>query len=430
MRTRAALLAACLTLAPPAFLVPGAAALASEVPTAKPESVGLSPERLARIKPHFQKYVDAKEISGIYVMVARNGKLVYQTSAGYADIETKRPYAPDTIVRLASMTKPIAATALMILYEEGRFRLSEPVSQYIPELKGMKVFKEAGADGRMVLVDAKHEFTIEELLNFSAGLSGYFAPDPVIKAYADANLTDRTTTLADMVKKLGRLPLAHQPGEGWLYGLANDVQLRLVEVLTGMPADRFLQDRLFAPLGMVDTFFNVPADKQNRVATIYRIDPATGLTAGAGTPLGDAKGPTKYFSGAGGLYSTAQDYLRFALMLANGGEFDGKRILSRKTIELMTTNHAPPGHPIIGDANSATSEATRGYGFGFGVRTSQTKSAVAGSVGEFFWSGAFSTTFWVDPKEKLVGLEVTQRTPTTLPLGPDLHALIYSAFTD
>jgi CubicO group peptidase (beta-lactamase class C family) len=424
MRTKAALLAACLTLTLPTF------ALAAEVPTAKPESVGLSSERLARIKPHFQKYVDEKELSGIYVMVARNGKVVYQTAVGHADIATKRPYGPDTIVRLASMTKPIAATALMILYEEGRFRLSEPVSKYIPELKGMKVFKEMGPDGKPVLVDAKHEFTIEETLNFSAGFSGYGAPAPVMKMWADAKLNDRETTLADMVRKMGKLPLAHQPGEGWLYGNANDVQLRLVEVLSGMTADKFLQERLFAPLGMVDTTFNVPADKQNRVATIYRIDPEKGLTPGAGTPLGDAKGPTKFFSGAGGLYSTAQDYIRYALMLSNGGEFEGKRILSRKTIELMATNHAPPGHPIIGDNNSATSEITRGYGYGFGVRTTQTKSAVVGSVGEFFWSGAFSTTFWVDPKEKIVGLEVTQRTPTTLPIGPDLHALIYSAFTD
>jgi CubicO group peptidase (beta-lactamase class C family) len=423
MRTKAVLLAAvCLAFA--------GSALGADTPTAKPESVGLSAERLARIKPHFQKYVDQKEISGIYVMVARNGKVVYQTSVGYADIDSKRAYAPDTIVRLASMTKPIAATALMILYEEGRFRLSEPVSKYIPELKGMKVFQSMGADGKPVLVDAKHEFTIEETLNFSAGFSGYGAPAPVMKLWADAKLNDRDSTLADMVKKMGKLPLAHQPGEGWLYGNANDVQLRLVEVLTGQTADVFLKERLFDPLGMKDTFFNVPADKQNRVATIYRIDPEKGLTAGAGTALGDAKGPTKYFSGAGGLYSTAQDYIRFALMLSNGGELDGKRILSRKTIELMTTNHAPDGHPIIGDENSATSEITRGYGFGFGVRKTQTKAADVGSVGEFFWSGAFSTTFWVDPKEKVVGLEVTQRTPTTLPIGPDLHALIYSAFTD
>jgi CubicO group peptidase (beta-lactamase class C family) len=344
---------------------------------------------------------------------------------GHGDIEAGIPMGEDAIFRIYSMSKPITGVALMTLYEEGKFRLSDPVQRYIPEFTDLKVAASWGPNGP-VLEDADHPMTIRELMSHTAGLAyGIGAPGPVDSLYsANGVLSTRGGhTLADMVDKLGAMPLRHQPGSQWYYSIAVDVQGYLVEVLSGQPFDEFLQERIFDPLRMPDTGFHVPEADHDRFVQYYRYGPSRELvpTADRTAPTGSRPyyDPTTFFSGGGGLVSTTTDYMRFAQMLLNGGELDGVRILSPTTVALMTRNQMPRDRP------------ERGPGVGFGLDFSVVLDAVGQeyvSVGEYSWGGAAGTWFWIDPVEDLIFVGMIQQTGAGRPaVGSIARQMTYQA---
>ena len=395
---------------------------AGELPRAEPESVGMSSQRLARIGPVIEGYIERGEIPGALTLVARRGKIVHFEAHGFADLATRRPMKHDDVFRMASMTKPIASVALMMLYEEGFFRLNDPISEFLPEFKNPKVAipveapVEASANSDsgpgFYTVPAKREITFRHLLTHTAGLATQFSSDPTKELYIERVGSVRTSggTLARGMRELAKLPLNFHPGEKWQYGPATDVVGYLVEVISGMPFDRFLRDRVFKPLGMSDTYFYVPEDKLARRATVYS-------TEGGKLSVRDDLMTTtipprenRYFSGAGGLLSTAQDYLRFCLMSLGGGRFGDARLLSPKTVELMTVDHVGddvPRDPIWDRIG------LDGFGFGLGyrVRKDLGRSAVLGSLGSYGWGGAYGTYFWIDPKEDMIGILMVQIRP-------------------
>lgn len=429
-RNPLAALAQSLLLVLPLFAAP---AQAREIPLVAPEQAGLSTQKLARIQPFMQGYIDSGKTAGMITVLARNGQIVHSQTYGKMDLESGRPMQTDTIFRIYSMAKPVTAVALMMLYEENKFQLNDPVSKYIPELKGMKVFAGMGKDGPL-LENARHEPTIRELLSHSAGFTyGMFGAvdNPVENLYKDADLLNKDLTLQQMVQKLGKLPLAYQPGENWVYSVSSDVAGYLVEVLSGMPLDRFMQERIFAPLEMRDTGFTVPAEKVERFASHYYFAPGSPAKLIDDAQHSDYVKGQRLLSGGGGLVSTARDYLRFAQMLLNGGELYGTRLLSRKTVELMTANHLAPGVTVSLDIPGGKFTIPGyGYGLGFAVMTAPTISGTAASAGEFWWAGAANTEFWVDPQEKLIALVLTQRFPGDLPLHYDMKVFAYQALTD
>ena len=380
------------------------------LPMAVPEEVGVSAERLKRIRPVMQSYVDDGSLPGFLTVVARRGKIVHFETIGMRDVENKKSVEPDTIFRIYSMSKPITSVAVMMLYEEGHFQLGTPVSRFIPEFKNMKVYN---ADQTEIL-DAEKPITIKHLLMHTAGLTYGWGNKPVDERYKEANIFERGTTLADMVKKLGDIPLVHEPGERRIYGVSVDVLGYLVEVVSGMPFEEFLQTRLFKPLGMVDTAFSVPQEKVNRFAALYRHNRREGIMkrVGADAPL--ANDEVSFFpSGGGGLVSTAADYMRFSQMLLNGGELDGVRILGKKTVELMRYPHHDDW-----------------FGLGFRVVTRKNPPNTLDSVGNFGWGGAAATTFWIDPQEELIGLLMTQLLRNPYPFQQQFKVLTYQALTE
>jgi CubicO group peptidase (beta-lactamase class C family) len=403
---------------------------AREIGTIAPRKAGFSADRLERIPAHFQTYIDQQKVTGFVTLVARNGKIVDRQVMGMMDLETARPMREDAIFRIYSMSKPVAAVALMMLHEQGLFRLGDPVSKFIPELGGMKVFV-AEREGGLELEEVTHDPTIAEVLSHTAGFGYGLVPiHPVEKLYAEAKVSDPKTTLANMMTKIANMPLRFQPGTSWSYSVGNDIQGRLVEVISGLPFDRYLDERLFGPLDMRDSGFIVPIDDTDRLTTNYQVGPEGGMTAidrPSDSIYVEGHGK-RLFSGGGGLVSTARDYLRFAQMLVNGGELDGVRILSRKTIGLMTTDHLPAGI----DMRIAGRAMFPGivYGFGFGIHADRAASGQTASVGAFWWGGAANTHFWVDPVEKIVGVIMTQRFPGDQPFGPDLQTLTYQALDD
>jgi CubicO group peptidase (beta-lactamase class C family) len=369
---------------------------------AKPEEVGLSSDRLPRIQAAIQRHIDAGDISGAVTLVGRKGHLAYLEAQGLMDIATKKPMSTDTIFHLASMTKPIAGVAVLMLMEEGKLRLNDPVSKFIPELKTLTVAvpmepgpgpAAAGAEPRFYTVPAAREITIRDLLTHTSGLvSGG------ISATEAAKMPRKPTdALADYIPRLAAVPLAFQPGSRWTYspGAGFDTLGRVVEVVSGQTFDTFLRQRIFEPLGMKDTFFYPPDDRLARVATIYQR-----------TPEGLQKAPDqrvtagRYFSGGGGLMSTAEDYLQFGQMLVNGGQLNGKRLLSPTTVELMSSVHVKdtfPGRP-----------PGRSWGLSVQVISDPVAASMRVSPGSFGWDGAFGTHFWADPREKIVGLLMVQ----------------------
>lgn len=408
----------------------GASAFARELDSVRPRKVGFSAERLERIPRHFQKAIDAEKVTGFVTLVAREGKIVDRRVMGRMDLETGRVMREDAIFRIYSMSKPIAAVALMMLHEEGLFRLGDPVSKYLPELAGLEVLV-VEEDGTERLEAAHRDPTMAEVLSHTAGFGyGLMPIHPVEKRYAEANVFDPTSTLAEMVAKVAKLPLRYQPGTSWNYSVANDLQGRLVEVISGLPFDRYLDERLFGPLDMRDTGFLVPVEDLDRLTSNYQVEPEGGMQpvdVPSESLYVEGRGK-RLFSGGGGLVSTARDYLRFAQMLVNGGELDGVRILSRKTLDLMTTNHLPAGVEMkIG--NRAMFPGV-GYGLGFGIILDRAAAGETVSTGSFWWGGAANTGFWVDPAEKLVGVLMTQRFPGDQPFTPDLQTLTYQALDD
>lgn len=376
----------------------GRHAAARDLGPADPAAVGLSAARLERLDAGMQRMVDEGKLAGVVTMLARNGKVAFVDSVGVQDVESGAPLAADSIFLIYSMTKPVTAAALMMLYEEGKWQIDDPVSDFIPEFADLRVHAGEYADGSPVLEAAARSMTMRELLTHSGGLDYGFDDHPVARAYREKRVLDADAPLQDMIDKLSRLPLRSQPGVAWHYSVAVDVQGYLVEKLSGQPFDEFLLDRIFEPLGMVDTGFFVPAGDLDRAARIHQD------ADGGGLELADNEVrtlPPAGPSGGGGLYSTAGDYLRFMQMLLNGGELGGARLLSPRSVEIMRTNHLLPG-PL------STRPAGRGFSFGFEVVTD---AAAAGEVyadGTYRWGGAAGTWFWIDPVTDLAFVGMIQ----------------------
>jgi CubicO group peptidase (beta-lactamase class C family) len=403
------------------------------VPTAKPEDVGLSSERLQRINQVVQRYIEAKEIAGAVTVVSRKGRVAHFEAQGLMDIDRNVPMRKDGIFRMASMTKPVIGVAILMLHEEGKLRLTDPVSRFVPEFKNAKVAIEKPAQGsgrgggagrgapppEIYTIPAARDITVRDLLTHTSGLA---SGGPGTREGNRLAPRDTSSNLAAHIPKLGAVPLDFQPGTEWRYSALAGIDTlgRIVEVASGQTLDVFLKQRMFDPLGMKDTAFFPPDDKLPRVVTLYQRTPQ-GLTK-TETPAWLA---TKtFFSGGGGLWSTADDYLQFAQMLVNGGEVNGKRLLGPRTVELMASNH-------VGDLYSQAGAARRGMGFGLTVEI--VEDAVEAnrrqSKGSFGWDGAFGTHFWVDPKEQLTGILLIQQ-GLNAPLNRDFESAVMQAIID
>ncbi len=404
---------------------------AQELPTAKPESVGLSAERLDRISATVQKDIDEKRIAGAVTLVMRHGQVTWIKAQGMSDLEAGKPMRQDSIFRICSMTKPITSTAVMILYEEGKFMLDDPISKYIPEFKNPKVLVKSET-GTTHTIPAKREITIRDLLTHTSGLTYHWNSD-LGQMYKDANVAHGILpydgTIEDNVKRLATLPLLFSPGEKFEYSLGVDVLGRLVEVVSGQSLDEFFRVRIFQPLGMKDTYFFLPENKLDRLATAYTYYDGKGLMRFPDTPIVEGsmvysadypyKGAKKLFAGGAGLTSTAGDYARFCQMILNGGKLGEKRLLSRKSVELMS-------HDQLGKI-----APDEGFGLGFGVEGVKTPLHELGSTGEYGWGGFFYTAFSIDPKEEMIVVFMGQLHPTGgLALDRQVHTLAYQAIVD
>lgn len=406
-------------------------ALAQDQPVVKPETVGLSSERLERIGKTVQKDIDDKRIAGAVSLVIRHGQVAYFRAQGMSDREAGKPMRTDSIFRICSMTKPITSVAVMILYEEGKFLLDDPVSNYLPEFKNPKVFMKT-ASGVHYTIPATHEITIRDLLRHTSGLTYQWNSD-LGPMYKDANVASGIMpydgTIGDSVKRLATVPLLFNPGERWEYSLSIDVLGRLIEVVSGMPLDEFFRTRIFEPLDMKDTFFFPPDNKVDRLAIAYTYYPDKGLNPFPGTPITEdsftysadypVRGPKKLFSGGAGLNSSAPDYARFCQMILNGGKLGNVRILSPKSVELMT-------HDQLGKISPE-----QGFGLGFGVDGVKSPLEELGTPGQFGWGGFFYTEFSIDPKEDMIVIFMGQLHPAgDLQLNRQVHVLAYQAITN
>ena len=402
---------------------------------AAPEDVGMSTPGLRNLSRLVQSYIDQGKLPGAISLVARRGKVVHFETRGSMDYERQRPMRSDTIFRFYSMTKPIASVGLMMLYEEARFQLEDPASKFIPELAGLKVFAGGNADSYQVR-DATREMTVRDLLMHTSGLVARDTQSPVGELYRRAGFAgaDSRFTLAEMIRRLREIPLEVDPGSQWIYGISTDLVGYLCEVLSGMPFDRYLEERILGPLGMVDTSFSVPPSQMDRLAATSAQQHGNPRFRLVDDPLNSPYAqPRTYFSGSGGLVSTAADYLRFCRMLANGGQLDGVRIIGPRTLRLMTINHLPGGKDLATVAQTAGETAREGVGFGLGfaVLLDQAVAQIIGTPGEFYWGGAASTAFFVNPVEDLIMVFLTQLRPSsTYPIRRELRATIYSAITD
>jgi len=412
---------------------------------ASPESAGMSKAALERVEAHLKtRYVDAGRVPGTQLLVYRRGKVVHSAVQGYADVERKIPVKDDTIFRIYSMSKPITTVAFMMLLEEGRVALDDPVHRYIPEWKNLGVFV-AGSAGAFATRPPSRPMQIVDLLRHTSGLTYGFQQRSNVDAAYRAKKPTHTGTWATMIEDLSGIPLEFSPGEAWNYSVAVDVIGYLVGKISGVPFEQFLKQRIFDPLGMNDTAFHVPADKVHRFAACYSADPPDRVSfvaaeRKAALYLQDDPAtspylkPPSFFSGGGGLVSTAADYLTFCRALINGGELGGVRLLGPKTIKLMTANHLPNGLDLPSMSRSMFSEATYngiGFGLGFAVTMDPAKTLLPGSAGEYNWGGAAATAFWVDPAEELITIFMTQLMPSSAyPLRRELRTLIYSAITE
>jgi len=375
----------------------------------QPESVGFSSEALAKMDEGMQAIIDKKHLSGVVTLVARHGKVVQHKAYGYQDLESQAPMKLDTITRIYSMTKPVTGVAMMMLYEEGKWKPTDPISKYIPEFKNLKVFTGMGSDGVPTLEALAHEPTMGELMSHSAGFTyGLFGNTPVDKLYQAAGPLN-APSLQAFIDRVAALPLLYQPGTRWVYSVSVDIQGYLVEKLSGKTFPDFLRTRIFEPLGMADTAFFVPQEKLSRVATIYSWNQSKSAL------VADPKDPaiTKMPglpSGGGGLYSTAADYFRFAQMVSNGGELDGKRLLKKSTIDTMHTNvlseQVLNNNEGIGQARFSPAQ---GFGYDFAVVLDPDRAKRQVGKGSYWWWGAAGTWFWIDPTNDLVAIGIIQR---------------------
>jgi CubicO group peptidase (beta-lactamase class C family) len=424
-----------------------ATAEAAELPTARPADVGLSAERLARLDAALQAEVDAGRKAGIVALIARRGRVAHFKAFGMAERESNAAMRTDSLFRLYSMTKPITSVALLMLYEEGKFQLSDPLDKYIPAFKDVQVF--AGMDGeRMRLEAPRRKPTIHDVFRHTAGFSYGFGATPVDRAYAEHGVEfERTTSLKQLVaENLPKVPLLYQPGEQWVYSVAHDVQAYLVEYFSGMPFDEFCRERIFGPLGMADATFGVPksyvsrytanygpGDPTNPSAPLVRVETREGVPP-PGAPAGPfSSGYARYTNipfGGLSVSSTAMDYALFGQMLVNGGELNGTRLLGTKTVELMTTNNLPSNIPGIGFGAPGTSSSATGYGLGVSVTLDPAEAGNLGSKGTFGWAGAASTWAILDPEEDLVLILMSQYMVADGDFAARFQTLAYQAIVD
>ncbi len=400
----------------------------------KPEDVGLSSARLELIKPWIQTYLDAGKLPGATIFVARHGKVAYCKTFGLRDMEANQPMQTDTILRFYSMTKPITAVAVLMLYEEGCFQLDDPVTEFIPGIKDLRVYVSGEGDD-MATEPLCQPMTLHHLLTHTSGLTyGFGEEGPIPELYQrhHTDFDDQDGPLEAVVERLAQIPLQFQPGKRWNYGVSFDVLGRVVEVVSGQPLDRFFQERIFKPLNMVDTGFAVPQDQLHRFAALYERTEEKSLSlleAPGDSTLIDT---VETFSGGGGLVSTLGDYFRFAEMMRRKGELDGVRLLGRKTVEYMTCNHLPGdladmGQPVF----TETSYEGIGFGLGVSVMLNPAKAKVMGSPGEYAWGGYASTAFWVDPQEDMTVIFLTQLIPSSAyQIRRQLRVLTYQALID
>jgi CubicO group peptidase (beta-lactamase class C family) len=399
--------------------------VAQELPTGKPEDVGLSSDRLQRLSSVFQSYASDKKMAGSVILVARHGKVVYFNSFGTRDIEANSPMQNDVIFRIASQTKALVSVGIMILQEEGKLVISDPVGKYLPEFKETTV-AQPREGGSYDVIKAKRAITLRDLLTHSAGIS--YGNGPAADKWKQAGIqgwyfADRDEPIAATISRLAALPMDAHPGEKYVYGYNTDILGVVIEKVSGKSLEEFITSRILTPLGMKDTHFYLPQTKVGRLATVYSAysdkplerAPDPGAMVGQGAYV---TGPRKSFSGGAGLLSTASDYAKFLQMMLNGGSLNGARILSRKTVEIMTVNH-------LGKIEFRPGE---GFGLGFSVCEDLGKRGTPGSVGEFGWGGAYGSTYWVDPKEDMVVVYFKQLTPTNnLDDHAKLRSLIYQA---
>jgi len=416
------------------------------------EDLGLCSQRLQRISQWMRQQIELERLPCLSVLVHRYGKTGFFDCTGLMDREAAQPVAADTIFRIFSMTKPMTSVAVMMLYEEGHFQLDDPLAKFLPAFTRMHVLQ-SDESKRAWLEPARELITIRQLLTHTAGLTYNFMYDSAVdQLYRDhrINFPGGQGSLAELVDRLAALPLLAHPGSAWTYSVATDVLGRLVEVVSGLPFEKFLEERVFQPLGMVDTAFRISPEKLHRFAAMYGPPGTKGMTAPApradnelrpeppsglellDPPDGAFAKPVQAPSGGGGLLSTMADYLRFCRMLRNKGELDGTRLLSRKTVDYMTLNHLPGDMASMGQ--SRFSEAPMegvGFGLGFSVMLDPARAQTIGSVGEYSWGGAASTGFWIDPAEDLIVILMTQLMPSsTWPLRRELHSLVHQAVID
>ncbi len=402
----------------------------------KPESVGFSSDRLERLHALMQQTVDKKQIAGIVTLLARHGKVVDYRAYGVSDLASGKPTQKDDIFRDFSMTKPITGVAMMILYEQGKWLPSDPISKFIPEFAHLKVYNGVGADGKMILVDPDHTPTMRELMSHTAGFTyGFFGDTPVDKMYRDAHLFD-SKSLPDFIGKLAKLPLLYQPGKGWTYSVSMDIEGYIVEKLSGQSLPDFDRDHIYTPLGMRDAGFYVPADKASRFVTLYQTGPNGELVAdptGGGLSHHNYSQPPAMPSGGGGMVSTAEDYYRFATMMLNGGQLGGVRILAPSTVKLMTSNHVP-AELLTGKYGIGYQTMRPGFGYGYNcaVVFDPPEANLPEGKGTFFWDGAAGTWFWVDPTNDIVFIGMIQRMlgPASPNLEYQSRSAIYGALVD
>ena len=421
IRARGAVLLASL-------LVVASPLLAQELPTTRPERVGMSSERLAHLTAELQEYVNQDRLPGVAAIVLRDGRVVYHEAVGRRDRESSDPMTTDAIFRIASQTKAIVSVGIMILQEEGELLISDPLSKYIPEFADVTVAEPREGGGHDI-VEAERPITLRHLLTHTAGIG--YGSGPGGEAWSEAGITGwyfghRDEPIQETVKRMAELPLPSQPGEAWVYGYSTDILGAVIEIASGMPLDRFLRTRIFEPLKMVDTHFYLPREKRDRLATVYNLPQGGTLSRapegpGMQTQGQYVEGPRRSFSGGAGLMSTTRDYGRFLQMLVNGGELEGARVLSPKTVALMTSDH-------VGDLYGGEG---MGFGLGFRIRLDLGASGLPGSVGDFGWGGAYHSTYWADPVENLVVVYLTQVIPASgLDDQDKLRALVYSAITE
>ena len=400
-----------------------------------PAELGFDRTRLGYIDAHLQKYVEETKLAGTLLLIARNGVIAHFEPHGFADRERRTPMTRDTLFRIYSMTKPITSIALMQMYERGLMQIDDPVEKYIPEFADLRVFS-MGSYPDFVTRRPDRAMTIRDLLSHQSGLTyGFINRTNVDAAYRKLDIGGGSNgrTMKDMIRELAKLPLEFSPGDNWNYSVSTDVCGYLVEVISGQRFDEYLAEHVFQPLAMSDTFFSVPAEKAHRLAANYQAG-ADGLRLIDDPATSEYLKPQTMLSGGGGLVSTATDYFRFAQALCNDGELEGQRIIGRKTLELMTSNHLPGGTDLMHHALGRWAETTFsgiGFGLGFSVTLDPAQAQVSGTPGEFSWGGAASTTFWIDPLEDLVVVFMTQLMPSTqYNIRRELRAMVYAALTD